>query len=95
LQSGIARGTAGMSGAELANLVNIAAVQAAVSGETSISLERLEWAKDRIIMGVERKSAVLTEESKKVRPRAFPKSRHLRFISQLVTGVHTSRYTRR
>jgi ATP-dependent metalloprotease len=41
-------------------------VQAAVSGETTISLDRLEWAKDRIIMGVERKSAVLTEESKKL-----------------------------
>ena len=63
---GIARGTAGFSGAELFNLVNMAAVQAAVSGETTISLQRLEWAKDRIIMGVERKSAVLTEESKKL-----------------------------
>ena len=62
----IARGTSGFSGAELFNLVNMAAVQAAVSGETLISLERLEWAKDRIIMGVERKSAVLTEESKKL-----------------------------
>ena len=62
----IARGTSGFSGAELFNLVNMAAVQAAVSGETAISLERLEWAKDRIIMGVERKSAVLTEESKKL-----------------------------
>ena len=62
----IARGTSGFSGAELFNLVNMAAVQAAVSGETVISLERLEWAKDRIIMGVERKSAVLTEESKKL-----------------------------
>ena len=62
----IARGTSGFSGAELFNLVNMAAVQAAVSGETTISLDRLEWAKDRIIMGVERKSAVLTEESKKL-----------------------------
>ena len=62
----IARGTSGFSGAELFNLVNMAAVQAAVSGETAISLERLEWAKDRIVMGVERKSAVLTEESKKL-----------------------------
>ena len=62
----IARGTSGFSGAELFNLVNMAAVQAAVSGESTISLDRLEWAKDRIIMGVERKSAVLTEESKKL-----------------------------
>ena len=36
------------------------------SGESSISTARLEWAKDRIIMGVERKSAVLTEESRKL-----------------------------
>lgn len=62
----LARGTAGFSGAELANLVNVAAVQAAVSGETAITAARLEWAKDRIIMGVERKSAVLTEESKRL-----------------------------
>ena len=62
----LARGTAGFSGAELFNLVNVAAVQAAVTGETTISSARLEWAKDRIIMGVERKSAVLTEESKRL-----------------------------
>jgi ATP-dependent metalloprotease len=62
----LARGTAGFSGAELANLVNVAAVQAAVTGETSIGGALLEWAKDRIIMGVERKSAVLTEESKRL-----------------------------
>jgi len=62
----LARGTAGFSGAELFNLVNIAAVQAAVAGETVIDAARLEWAKDRIVMGVERKSAVLTEESKRL-----------------------------
>ena len=62
----LARGTSGFSGAELFNLVNTAAVQAAVSGETSIGAARLDWAKDRIIMGVERKSAVLTEESKRL-----------------------------
>ena len=62
----LARGTSGFSGAELFNLVNMAAVQAAVSGETTIGNDRLEWAKDRIVMGVERKSAVLTEESKKL-----------------------------
>jgi ATP-dependent metalloprotease len=62
----LARGTAGFSGAELANLVNMACVQAAVTGETTITSELMEWAKDRVIMGVERKSAVLTEESKRL-----------------------------
>ena len=62
----LARGTAGFSGAELFNLVNVAAVQAAVSNEMTISAARLEWAKDRVVMGVERKSAVLTEESKRL-----------------------------
>ena len=62
----LARGTSGFSGAELFNLVNMACVQAAVTGETTITSELLDWAKDRIVMGVERKSAVLTEESKRL-----------------------------
>ena len=62
----LARGTSGFSGAELFNLVNMACVQAAVTGETTITSELLDWAKDRIVMGVERKSAILTEESKRL-----------------------------
>ena len=62
----LARGTSGLSGAELSNLVNIAAVRAAVTDETSITLKTLEWAKDRILMGTERKSAVLSEENRKL-----------------------------
>jgi len=62
----LARGTSGLSGAELSNLVNIAAVRAAVTDETSITLKTLEWAKDRILMGTERKSAVMSEENRKL-----------------------------
>lgn len=62
----IARGTPGFSGAELANLVNIAALRAAMEGKRAVHLSDLEFAKDRIIMGAERKSAVISEESRKL-----------------------------
>eukprot|EP00741_Cyanophora_paradoxa_P009696 tig00001600_g9394.t1 len=52
----IARGTPGMTGAELSNLVNIAAVRAATRGEPHVTMSDLEYAKDRVIMGAERKS---------------------------------------
>ncbi|KAJ1984107.1 i-AAA protease yme1 [Dimargaris verticillata] len=62
----LARGTPGMSGAELHNLVNLAAIQASREGSRHVSMESLEYAKDRIIMGAERKSAVITDESKRL-----------------------------
>eukprot|EP00850_Spirogloea_muscicola_P016438 SM000133S26804 [mRNA] locus=s133:136737:142594:- [translate_table: standard] len=62
----LARGTPGFSGADLANLVNIAAVRAATAGTEQIGIEQLEFAKDRILMGAERKSLALTEESRKL-----------------------------
>ncbi|KAK1923181.1 ATP-dependent peptidase [Papiliotrema laurentii] len=61
----IARGCPGMSGADLQNLVNQAAVKASREGSTSVKLKHFEWAKDRILMGAERKSHFVTEESKK------------------------------
>ncbi|CDS10986.1 hypothetical protein LRAMOSA03250 [Lichtheimia ramosa] len=64
--STIARGTPGFSGAELANLVNIAAIQASRDNVREIQMQHLEFAKDKIIMGAERKSAVITDESKKL-----------------------------
>ncbi|KAL6226706.1 hypothetical protein ACLB2K_000667 [Fragaria x ananassa] len=62
----IARGTAGFSPADLANLVNIAALKAAVDGAEQVSMADLEHAKDRIVMGNERKSAVKSEELRKL-----------------------------
>lgn len=54
------------SGTDLANLVNIAAIKAAVEGAEKLNASQLEFAKDRIIMGTERKTMFLSEDSKKV-----------------------------
>ncbi|XP_022922253.1 ATP-dependent zinc metalloprotease FTSH 11, chloroplastic/mitochondrial-like isoform X2 [Cucurbita moschata] len=62
----IARGTPGFNGADLANLVNIAAIKAAVEGAEKLNSSQLEFAKDRIVMGTERKTMFLSEESKKL-----------------------------
>ncbi|TKY74122.1 ATP-dependent zinc metalloprotease FTSH 11 [Spatholobus suberectus] len=62
----IARGTPGFNGADLANLVNIAAIKAAVEGAEKLAAAQLEFAKDRIIMGTERKTMSISEESKKL-----------------------------
>jgi len=62
----VARGTPGFSGADLANLVNIAALKAALDDETEVKNSHLDHAKDRILMGAERKSAVITEENRKL-----------------------------
>jgi len=60
----IARTTVGFSGADLANLVNTAACQAAKNGLETLNSLTLDKAKDRILMGAERKTMVLTEESR-------------------------------
>ncbi|TKB55379.1 ATP-dependent zinc metalloprotease FtsH [Ferrimonas aestuarii] len=62
----IARGTPGFSGADLANLVNEAALFAARSDRRLVSMEEFEKAKDKIMMGAERRSMVMTEEEKKM-----------------------------
>jgi cell division protease FtsH len=60
----IARGTPGFSGADLANVVNEAALLAARSNKTQVSMNELEKAKDKILMGAERHTMVMTEEDK-------------------------------
>ncbi|HCX26339.1 MAG TPA: ATP-dependent metalloprotease, partial [Cellvibrionales bacterium] len=60
----IARGTPGFSGADLANLVNEAALFAARSSERLVAMEQFELAKDKIMMGAERKSMVMSEKEK-------------------------------
>ena len=62
----IARGTPGFSGADLANLVNEAALLAARKNLKKVSQEELDFAKDKIMMGAERKSMILNEEQKKL-----------------------------
>jgi len=59
----LARGTTGFSGAELHNLMNQAALKASVDGLASITMAVLEYAKDKILMGAERKTAVITKET--------------------------------
>ena len=60
----IARGTPGFSGADLANLVNEAALFAARSNERVVGMEQFELAKDKIMMGAERKSMVMSDSEK-------------------------------
>jgi len=60
----IARGTPGFSGADLANLVNEAALVAARTAKKLVGMEQLEYAKDKVMMGAERKSMVMSESEK-------------------------------
>ncbi len=62
----IARGTPGFSGADLANLVNEAALMAARKGKRSVTMAEFEQAKDKVMMGAERRSMVMTEDEKKL-----------------------------
>ena len=62
----IARGTPGFSGADLANLVNEAALLAARQGKKVVTMRELESAKDKVMMGAERKSMVMSEDEKKM-----------------------------
>src|SRR5512146_1988822 len=62
----IARGTPGFSGADLANLVNEAALLAARKGKRLVAAQEFEDAKDKVLMGTERKSMVMTEDEKRM-----------------------------
>ena len=62
----IARGTPGFSGADLANLVNESALLAARKNKRIVTMEDIEEAKDKVMMGAERRSMVMTEDDKKL-----------------------------
>jgi len=62
----IARGTPGFSGADLANLVNESALLAARKNKRIVTMQEFENAKDKVMMGAERKSMVMTEDDKKL-----------------------------
>jgi cell division protease FtsH len=62
----IARGTPGFSGADLANLVNEAALFAARANKRTVNMDEFERAKDKIMMGAERRSLVMSEDEKKL-----------------------------
>ncbi|AUW59819.1 cell division protein FtsH [Sphingobium sp. SCG-1] len=62
----IARGTPGFSGADLANLVNEAALMAARRGKRLVAMDEFEMAKDKVMMGAERRSMVMTDDEKKM-----------------------------
>ena len=60
----IARGTPGFSGADLANLVNEAALSAARAGRSTVASQDLDAARDKVLMGVERKSVMMSEQER-------------------------------
>ncbi|KAI9675487.1 MAG: ATP-dependent zinc metalloprotease FTSH 4, mitochondrial [Trizodia sp. TS-e1964] len=62
----IARGTPGFSGAELENIVNQAAIHASRAKAKTVSMDDFEWAKDKILMGAERRSAVIQPKDKQL-----------------------------
>jgi cell division protease FtsH len=62
----LARGTAGFTGADLANLVNEAALNAARHNKKVVAMADLEFAKDKVLMGAERRSMIVTDEEKRV-----------------------------
>ena len=77
----IARGTPGFSGADLANLVNEAALYAARTNKKQVDMQDFEYAKDKIMMGSERRSMVMSEEEKRLT--AYHESGHA-IIGRLV-----------
>ncbi len=80
----IARGTPGFSGADLANLVNEAALFAARMGKKAVGMSDFEHSKDRVMMGAERKSMIVSDEDKQ--KIAFHESGHT-LVSKLIPGT--------
>jgi cell division protease FtsH len=80
----IARGTPGLSGAELANLVNEAALLAGRLGKTQVETDDFERAKDKILMGLERKSMLISDDEKK--NTAYHEAGHT-MVARLIPGT--------
>ena len=80
----IARGTPGLSGAELANLVNEAALLAGRMSKTQVENDDFDRAKDKILMGLERKSMIISEEEKK--NTAYHEAGHT-MVARLIPGT--------
>lgn len=81
---GIARGTPGFCGADLENLVNEAALYAARMNKKSVNMSDFEIAKDKVLMGAERKSMIISDEEKKVT--AFHEAGHT-LVAKLIPGT--------
>ncbi|MEK6673114.1 MAG: ATP-dependent zinc metalloprotease FtsH [Nitrospirota bacterium] len=80
----IARGTPGFTGADLSNLVNEAALIAARNSKVNVEMSDFEFAKDKVLMGVERKSMIISDEEKK--NTAFHESGHA-LVARLTPGT--------
>ncbi len=80
----IARGSPGFAGADLANLVNEAALWAARQNKSSVDQEDFEYAKDRVMMGSERRSMLIVEEEKRVT--AYHEAGHA-LVAELIDEV--------
>ncbi|BAT72145.1 cell division protease FtsH [Thermosulfidibacter takaii ABI70S6] len=80
----IAKSTPGFSGADLANIVNEAALIAAKKGKDKIEMEDFEEAKDKVLMGVERRSMLISEEEKKTI--AYHEAGHA-LVAKLIPGT--------
>jgi cell division protease FtsH len=79
----LARGTPGLSGADLANIVNEAALLAARNNRDGVTMQDFEDAKDKVMMGIERKSLVISEEEKKTT--SYHESGHA-LVAKLIPG---------
>jgi cell division protease FtsH len=80
----LARGTPGFSGADLANLVNEAALLAARKSKSKVEMSDFEAAKDKVLMGVERRSMIISEEEK--RNTAYHEAGHA-LVAKLIPGT--------
>ena len=80
----LARGTPGFSGADLENMVNEAALLAARENKDSLEMEDFERAKDKVLMGAERRSLIISEEEKRVT--AFHEAGHA-LVAKLTPGT--------